>query len=105
MNAINKLNKKLAGNLNVIAIMLIINTKNCIKTPLQMSLKKSLNEEVIRNIIKPVYITPIHKRGYKFDPGNYILVSLRSHEMKIFESVKSTQIQLLQHYGDVFEVK
>ena len=72
------------------------------------------------NLFKLAYITPIYKGGSKLKPTNYRPISLTSHVMKLFKSVlkiyivkrlkknnllkgKSSQTQLLQHYGDVLE--
>ena len=126
--AIDKLNKNSAAGPDGIPSIFLINTKNYIKTPLKIILRKSLDEGVIPELFKLAYITPIHKGGSKLNPANYRPVSLTSHVMKVFERVlkvqiakhletnnlinnnqhgfvsgRSTQTQLLQHYSDVFE--
>ena len=103
-------------------------TKNSIKIPLKIILRKSLDEGKIPDIFKLAYVTPIHKGGSKLKPEQYRPVSLTSHVMKVFERVikrnilahlinhnlinqsqhgfvpgRSTQTQLLQHYCDIFE--
>ena len=45
-----------------------LNTKDAIKKPLQMILRKSIDEGVIPDIFKLAYITPIHKGGSKLMP-------------------------------------
>ena len=126
--AIDKLNKNSAAGPDGIPSIFLINTKNYIKTPLKIILRKSIDEGVIPDLFKLAYITPIHKGGSKLNPANYRPVSLTSHVMKVFERVlkvqivkhletndllknnqhgfvsgRSTQTQLLQHYSDVFE--
>ena len=126
--AIEKLNKNSAAGPDGIPAVFLINAKNSIKTPLEIILRKSIDEGVVPNVFKLAYITPIHKGGSKLKPANYRPVSLTSHIMKMFERViktnmlehmmgqgllnprqhgfvpgRSTQTQLLQHYSDVFE--
>merc|ERR1711915_116982 len=108
--------------------ILLINTKDAIKKPLQIILRKSIDEGVIPDIFKLAYITPIHKGGSKLTPENYRPISLTSHIKKVFERVlkvyivkhleknkllkenqhvfisgRITQTQLLRHYWDIFE--
>ena len=79
-------------------------------------------------MFKMAYVTPIHKGGSKQKPEQYRTVSLTSHIMKIFERVikkqimkhlieidmfnkgqngfitdRSTQIQLLSDFNDIFD--
>ena len=116
-----------ALNKRVPAISLI-NTKEYIKLPLKIMLRKSIDEGKIPEVFKLAYVTPLHKGGSKMNPANYRPVSLTSHIMKVFERVikmhllkhlqendlikqnqhgfvsgRSTQTQLLQHYSDVSE--
>ena len=127
-NAINKLKKNSAAGPDGIPAIFLINTRDAIKLPLQLILRKSINEGDIHDMFKLAYVTPIHKGGSKMNPANYRPVSLTSHIMKIFERVikihlikhlesqalirpnqhgfvsgRSTQTQLLQHYSDVYE--
>ena len=126
--AIDKLKKNSAAGPDGIPAILLINTRNTIKIPLQIILRRSLDEGRIHDIFKEAYVTPLHKGGSKMNPANYRPVSLTSHVMKIFERVvkthlvghlkrhgmmksnqhgfvsgRSTQTQLLQHYSDVHD--
>ena len=126
--AIDKLKRNSAAGPDGIPAIFLINTSECIKSPLKIILRKSLDEGSIPDIFKLAYITPIHKGGSKMNPANYRPISLTSHVMKVFERVikthlikhlqdsnlirpnqhgfvsgRSTQTQLLQHYNDVFE--
>ena len=126
--AINKLNKNSAAGPDGIPSILLINTKEYIKTPLTLILRKSINEGVVPDVFKMAYVAPVYKGGSKLNPANFRPVSLTSHVMKVFERVlkvqlvrhlvendllknnqhgfiagRSTQTQLLQHYTDVFE--
>merc|ERR1712121_189958 len=90
--------------------------------------RKSIDEGKIPDIFKLAYFTPIHKGGSRQKPEQYRPVSLTSHVMKVFERViktkiiehlkknekinegqhgfvpgRSTQIQLLCHYNDIYE--
>ena len=126
--AINKLNKNSAAGPDGIPSVFLINTKESIKVPLKLILRKSIDEGVVPEVFKLAYIAPVHKGGSKLDPANFRPLSLTSHVMKVFERVlkvelvrhletndllkqnqhgfiagRSTQTQLLQHYTDVFE--
>ena len=70
-NAINKLKKNSAAGPDGVPAILLINTKDAIKKPLQIILRKSIDEGVIPDIFKLAYITPIHKGGSKLMPENY----------------------------------
>ena len=127
-NAINKLKKNSAAGPDGIPAILLLNTRDSIKLPLQIILRKSMDEGEIHDMFKLAYVTPIHKGGSKMNPANYRPVSLTSHIMKVFERVmktpiikhlesqelirpnqhgfvsgRSTQSQLLQHYSDVYD--
>ena len=127
-NAISKLKKNSAAGPDGIPAIFLINTKEYIKAPLKIILRKSLDEGVLPAIFKMAYVTPLHKGGSKMDPANYRPISLTSHVMKVFERViksyllkhlesngliqnnqhgfvsgRSTQTQLMQHYCDVFD--
>ena len=127
-NAINKLKKNSAAGPDGIPAILLINTRESIKIPLQIILRKSMDEGEMHDMFKLAYVTPIYKGGSKMNPANYRPVSLTSHIMKVFERVikspiikhlenqelirpnqhgfvsgRSTQSQLLQHYSDVYE--
>ena len=128
VDAINKLNKNSAAGPDGIPSIFLINTKESIKKPLKMILRKSMDEGVVPAVFKLAYIAPVYKGGSKLNPANFRPVSLTSHVMKVFERVlkvvlvrhlekndllnqnqhgfiagRSTQTQLLQHYTDVFE--
>ena len=127
-NAINKLKKNSAAGPDGIPAIFLLNTRDSIKLPLQIILRRSLDEGDIHDVFKLAYVTPIHKGGSKMNPANYRPVSLTSHVMKVFERViktpiiehlereelvkpnqhgfvsgRSTQSQLLQHYSDVYD--
>ena len=127
-NAINNLKKNSAAGPDGIPAIFLLNTRDSIKLPLQLILRKSLDEGDMHDMFKLAYVTPVHKGGSKMNPANYRPVSLTSHIMKIFERViktpiikhlescalirpnqhgfvsgRSTQTQLLQHYCDVYE--
>ena len=88
IDAIGKLNKNSAAGPDGLPAIFLINTKNSIKTPLEIILRKSLDEGKIPDPFKLAYVTPIHKGGSKLKPEQYRPVSLTSHVMKIFESYK-----------------
>ena len=127
-SAINNLKKNSAAGPDGIPAIFLLNTRDSIKFPLQLILRKSLDEGDMHDMFKLAYVTPVHKGGSKMNPANYRPVSLTSHIMKIFERViktpiikhlescalirpnqhgfvsgRSTQTQLLQHYCDVYE--
>ena len=126
--AIGKLKKNSAAGPDGVPAIFLINTKEYIKLPLKIMLRKSIDEGKIPEVFKLAYVTPLHKGGSKMNPANYRPVSLTSHIMKVFERVikmhllkhlqendlikqnqhgfvsgRSTQTQMLQHYSDVFE--
>ena len=126
--AINKLNKNSAAGPDWIPSIFLINTKESIKIPLKLILRKSIDEGVVPDVFKMAYVAPVYKGGSKLNPANFRPVSLTSHVMKVFERVlkvqlvghlvendllknnqhgfiagRSTQTQLLQHYSDEFE--
>merc|ERR1711989_103155 len=115
-------------NMGGVPAVFLINTKEYIKLPLKIMLRKSIDEGKISDVFKLAYVTPLHKGGSKMNPAKYGPISLTSHIMKVFERVikmhlikhlqendlikqnqhgfvsgSSTQTQLLQHYSDVFE--
>ena len=55
-NAINKLKKNSAAGPDGVPAILLINTKDAIKKPLQIILRKSIDEGVVPNIFKLAYI-------------------------------------------------
>ena len=80
--AINKLNKNSAAGPDGIPSILLINTKEYIKTPLTLILRKSINEGVVPDVFKMAYVAPVYKGGSKLNPANFRPVSLTSHVMK-----------------------
>ena len=62
-NAINKLKKNSAAGPDGIPAILLINTRESIKIPLQIILRKSMDEGEIHDMFKLAYVTPIHKGG------------------------------------------
>ena len=95
-----------------------MNTREYIKAPIALILRKSLDEGTLPDVLKLAYVTQIHKGGSKMNPENYRSISLMSHILfnKTFRSQnliqtnqngfvhgRSTQTQLLQHYCDVFD--
>ena len=128
VEAINKLNKNSAAGPDGIPSIFLINTKEYLKKPLKLIMRKSIDDGVVPDVFKLVYIAPVYKRGSKLNPANFRPVSLTSHVMKVFERVlkvqlvrhletndllkqnqhgfivgRSTQTKFLQHYTDVFE--
>ena len=126
--AINKLNKNSAAGPDGIPSVFLINTKEFIKVPLKLILRKSIDEGVVPDVFKQAYIVPVHKGGSKLDPANFRPLSLTSHVMKVFERVlkvelvrhletndllkqnqhgfiagRNTQALLLQYYTNMFE--
>ena len=71
VDAINKLNKNSAAGPDGIPSIFLINTKEYIKTPLTVILRKSINDEA--------YVAPVYKGRSKLDPANFRPVSLTSH--------------------------
>ena len=62
-NAIDKLKKNSAAGPDGIPAILLINTRDSIKIPLQIILRKSMDEGEIHDMFKLAYVTPIHKGG------------------------------------------
>ena len=86
-NSINKLKKNSSAGPDGIPALLLINTRDSIKLPLQLILRKSIDEGEMHNMLKLAYVTPVHKGGSKMNSANYRPVSLTSHIMTIFERV------------------
>merc|ERR1711962_1578306 len=82
--AIGKLKKNSAAGPDGVPAVFLINTKEYIKLPLNIMLRKSIDEGKIPDAFKLAYVTPLHKGGSKMNPANYRPVSLTSH-MKVFE--------------------
>ena len=76
MDAINKLNKNSAAGPDGIPSVFLINTKEYIKKPLKLILRKSMDEGVEPDVFKLTYIAPVYKGGSKLDPANLRPVSL-----------------------------
>ena len=93
--AINKLNKNSAAGPDGIPSIFLINTKEYIKTPLTLILRKSINEGVVPSVLKMAYKAPVYKGGSKLYPANFRPLSLTSHVMKVFERV--LKVQLVGH--------
>ena len=75
-NAIQNLKKNSAAGPDGIPAIFLINTREYIKAPLALILMKSLDEGTLPNVLKLVYVTPIHKRGSKMNSANYRPISL-----------------------------
>ena len=67
--AINKLNKNSAAGPDGIPSILLINTKEYIKTPLTLILRKSISEGVVPDVFKMAYVAPVYKGGIKAKPS------------------------------------
>ena len=127
-DGIDELNENSAAGPDVLSAIYFKKTKKSISRPLNLILRKSLDECKIPDNYKLAYVTPIHKGGSKQKPEQYRPVSLTSHIMKVFERVikkrilkhlidnqkfnkgqhgfvpgRSTQTQLLAHYNDIYE--
>merc|ERR1711889_45039 len=85
--AIGKLKKKSAAGPDGVPAIFLINTKEYIKLPMKIMLRKIMEEGKIPDVFKLAYVTPLHKGGSKMNPANYRPVSLTSHIMKVFERV------------------
>ena len=93
--AIDKLKKNSAAGPDGVPAVFLINTKEYIKSPLNIMLRKSIDEGKILDVFKLAYVTPLHKGGSKMNPANYRSISLTSHIMKVFERV--IKIHLIKH--------
>ena len=71
VNAIGKLNINSAAGPDGLPAIFLINTKNSIKTPLEIILRKSIDEGKIPDVFKLAYVAPIHKGGSKLKPEQY----------------------------------
>ena len=83
--AINKLNKNSAAGPDGIPSIFLINTKEYIKTPLALILRKSINEGVVPAVFKMAYVVAVYKGGSKLEPANFRPVSRTSHVMKVLK--------------------
>ena len=64
-NAIRNLKKNSAAGPDGIPAIFLINTREYIKAPLALILRKSLDEGTLSDALKLAYVTPIHKGGSK----------------------------------------
>ena len=126
--AIDELDENSSAGPDGIPAILLKKTKETISKPLKILMRKSIDDCSIADTYKLAYVTPIHKGGSRQKPEQYRPVSLTSHVMKVFERVvkkrimehltenqafnkgqhgfvpgRSTQTQLLSHYGDVYD--
>merc|ERR1712240_174513 len=85
--AIGKLKKNSAAGPDGVPAIFLINTKEYIKLPLKIMLRKSIDDGKIPDVFKLAYVTPLFKGVSKMNPANYRPVSLTSHIMKVFERV------------------
>ena len=86
-NTIRNLKKNSAAGPDGIPAIFLINTREYIKAPLALVLRKSLNEGTLPDVLKLTYVTPIHKGESKMNPAIYRPISLTSHASKVFERV------------------
>ena len=66
--------------------------------PLSVSFQRSLNEGLVPSDWKLANVTPIFKKGSKFEPGNYRPVSLTSILCKVMESI--LRDAMIEHLKD-----
>ena len=59
--AIGKLKKNSAAGPDGVPAIFLINTKEYIKLPLKIMLRKSIDEGKIPDVFKLAYVTPVHK--------------------------------------------
>ena len=65
------LKKNSAAGPDGIPAIFPINTREYIKAPLALILRKSLDEGTLPDVLKLAYVTPIYKGGSKMNPENY----------------------------------
>ena len=68
--AISKLKKNSTAGPDGVPAVFLINTKEYIKLPLKIMLRKSIDEGKIPDVFKLAYVTPLHKGGSKMNPTN-----------------------------------
>ena len=66
--------------------------------PLTVIFQRSLNEGLVPSDWKLANVTPIFKKGSKFEPGNYRTVSLTSILCKVMESIRRDA--MIEHLKD-----
>merc|ERR1712240_921541 len=66
--AIGKLKKNFAAGPDGMPAVFLINTKEYIKLPLKIMLRKSIDEGKILDVFKLAYVTLLHKGGSKKEP-------------------------------------
>ena len=82
-DAINKLKKNSAAGPDGIPAILLINTRESIKIPLQIILRKSLDEGEIHDMFKLAYVTPIYKGGSKMNPRSPGILCQFAHPLLV----------------------
>ena len=60
--------------------------------PLFLLTKESLNSGTLPDLWKKTNVTPVLKKGNKFQPSNYRLISLTSQVVKLVESIIKEQL-------------
>ena len=127
IKAIDELDVYAATSHDDIPAKIIKYCKHSISTPLTLLWKWSMETALIPFNLKRQFVAPIYKKGDKTDPTNYRLISLTSHQIKVFERVmrnrmvvylesnvllsgnqhgfrkgRSCLTQLLQHCDEIF---
>ena len=70
--------------------------------PLSDIINLSFNQGVFPNLLKIANVTPIHKKGDKFDCNNYIPISLSSNISKIYEKCMHTRLTIFLRINKLF---
>ena len=56
-------------------------------TQIVLLAKQSLTSGSLPDLLKRAHVTPIHRKGYEFQPSKYCSVSLTSQVVKLIESI------------------